>query len=117
MVSGIPEIRLRFWMACPEAPFTRLSRTQMTMARPLSLSGKTEMWTWLDPRTYRVWGMMPSPRTVTKGSESYRVCRHPAPGQDLAFGGDQRGLLLNIRAGCFLVWALVGFAMEAALFP
>lgn len=42
-VSSQPIIAFMFWIACPEAPFTRLSMTHMTIARPGRRSSKTEM--------------------------------------------------------------------------
>src|SRR5690606_7243399 len=39
VVSSSPNIRLKFWIACPAEPFTRLSRTEMTIARPGMRSG------------------------------------------------------------------------------
>ena len=37
MVSGKPAIRLKFWMATPDAPLIRLSRHAMIMTRPLTM--------------------------------------------------------------------------------
>ena len=57
-----------FWIACPEAPLTRLSVTASTMARPAMRSGNTPMTQWLEPRTCRVDGLTPAGATCTKGS-------------------------------------------------
>ena len=45
VVSGNPNIRFMFWIACPAEPFTRLSSTEMTMARFLMRSANTPIWT------------------------------------------------------------------------
>ena len=44
-VSGSPNIRFMFWIACPAEPFTRLSSTEMTMARFLMRSANTPICT------------------------------------------------------------------------
>ncbi len=41
MVSGNPSIRFMFWIACPAEPFTRLSSTEITIARFLMRSANT----------------------------------------------------------------------------
>lgn len=43
VVSGNPQATFMFWIAWPAAPFTRLSMTDSTMARPSIRSAKTEM--------------------------------------------------------------------------
>src|SRR6185437_6582394 len=45
VVSGPPNIRFMFWMACPAEPFTRLSSVAITMARPLMRSATTPICT------------------------------------------------------------------------
>lgn len=47
------------------------------IARPDSLSSKTEMRLKLLPLTWRVWGIWPSARTCTNGSSLYCACRYP----------------------------------------
>ena len=42
-VSGYPSIKFMFWTACPAAPFTRLSMTLTTTARPVAASTFTPM--------------------------------------------------------------------------
>ncbi len=41
IVSGNPNIRFMFWIACPAEPFTRLSSVEMTIARFLMRSATT----------------------------------------------------------------------------
>src|SRR5262249_20106478 len=53
-VSGKPSIRFMFCTAWPDAPFTRLSRAAMTMARPGRRSAATPIKVMLEPRTCRV---------------------------------------------------------------
>jgi hypothetical protein len=38
IVSGKPSIRFMFWMACPAAPLTKLSRQLMTISLPVRWS-------------------------------------------------------------------------------
>ena len=44
-VSGSPNIRFMFWIACPAEPFTRLSSVEITMARFLMRSATTPICT------------------------------------------------------------------------
>src|ERR1700760_1332224 len=41
VVSPQPNIRFIFWIACPAEPLTRLSRVEITMARPSMRSANT----------------------------------------------------------------------------
>src|SRR5690242_3345035 len=63
IVSGHPMTRFMFWMAWPEAPFTKLSSAEMTIARPGMRSLATPMKVMFEPRTWRVWGVSPNGST------------------------------------------------------
>src|SRR6185437_9584075 len=68
VVSGQPMIRFMFWIAWPDAPFTRLSSAAIMIARPSRRSLATPMKVMLEPRTCRVCGVSPNGSTCTNGS-------------------------------------------------
>src|SRR5262249_30695159 len=68
-VSGRPSSTLAFWIAWPEAPFTRLSSAAIATTVPVRSSNRTVTWIEFDPVVALVCG--DSSSTWTKGSDAY----------------------------------------------